>query len=74
MGIPHYVSASIFAVAKEGSAARFHASVKLLALCSFSYGITAGLRGYLFSILNTVLIQRLRWAPWHPLLAERVKP
>ena len=35
----------------------------LLQAVSISYGVCAGLRGFFFSLLNTELIQTLRYAP-----------
>lgn len=60
--IPHYVSATIFAVTKANSRGLFNQNIKLLAVMAFSYGTFAGLRGFCFSLLNTHLIQRLRLA------------
>jgi hypothetical protein len=60
LAIPHYVSASIFAITKANSKTLFKRNVQLLATMAFSYGIFAGLRGFCFSLLNTDLIQRLR--------------
>ena len=60
LAIPHFVSASIFALNKVNSAELFKRNLTLLATMAFSYGIFAGLRGYFFSLLNIDLIQRLR--------------
>ena len=60
LAIPHYVSATIFAVTKANSKGLFNHNIKLLAVMAFSYGTFAGLRGFCFSLLNTDLIQRLR--------------
>lgn len=60
LAIPHFVSASIFAITKANSRDLFKRNVQILAVMAFSYGIFAGLRGFCFSLLNTDLIQRLR--------------
>lgn len=70
--IPHYVSASIFAIANKLPIATFHNNVKLLAAFSFSYGIFAGLRGYLFSLLSTRLMEQLRSQVFDALIRQPV--
>ena len=63
LAIPHYVSATIFAVTKANSKDLFAKNIRWLAVMAFSYGTFAGLRGFCFSLLNTDLIQRLRYTP-----------
>lgn len=70
--IPHYVSASIFAIANKLPISTFHNTVKLLAVFSFSYGIFAGLRGYLFSLLSTRLMEQLRAQVFDALIRQPV--
>ncbi|KAA6417134.1 MAG: ABC transporter B family member chloroplastic-like [Trebouxia sp. A1-2] len=72
LAIPHYVSASIFAITKANSKTLFKRNVQLLATMAFSYGIFAGLRGFCFSLLNTDLIQRLRGDLFGSLLKQEV--
>jgi len=71
--IPHYVSASIFAIANKLPEATFQSNVKLLAAFSFSYGIFAGLRGYLFSLLATRLMEQLRGQVFDALIRQPVE-
>lgn len=72
LAIPHFVSASIFAITKANSKALFKRNVQVLAIMAFSYGIFAGLRGFCFSLLNTDLIQRLRGELFGALLRQEV--
>eukprot|EP00891_Asterochloris_glomerata_P008581 jgi/Astpho2/8581/e_gw1.00126.12.1_t len=72
LAIPHFVSASIFALNKANSAELFKRNLTLLATMAFSYGIFAGLRGYLFSLLNIDLIQRLRGELFGALLKQEI--
>ncbi|CAL5226115.1 g8932 [Coccomyxa viridis] len=60
LAIPHFTTRTIFSVANLGSKAKFYDNVQILAVLSVSYGLFAGLRGFLISLLNTQLIQNLR--------------
>jgi ABC-type multidrug transport system fused ATPase/permease subunit len=71
--IPHYVSASIFAIANKLPEATFHSNVKLLAVFSLSYGFFAGLRGFLFSLLATRLMEQLRGQVFDALIRQPVE-
>lgn len=60
LAIPHYVTAAVFSAAKEQSEAAFRANLATLAAATGGYAAFAAVRGWLFSLVNTNLLQRLR--------------
>ena len=62
LSIPHYVTAAVFSAAKERSEAAFRGNLAALAAATAGYAGFAAVRGWLFSLVNTNLLQRLRRA------------
>ena len=61
LSVPHLTSAAI-ASAAGGMAESLKGDVRRLALAAVAYGCFAAMRGFLFSLLNTELVQNLRTA------------
>ena len=61
LSVPHLTSAAI-ASAAGGAAEALRGDVRRLALAAVAYGCFAAMRGFLFSLLNTELVQNLRTA------------
>ena len=61
LSVPHLTSAAI-ASAAGGLADNLKGDVRRLALAAVAYGCFAAMRGFLFSLLNTELVQNLRTA------------
>ena len=61
LSVPHLTSAAI-ASAAGGLADNLRGDVRRLALAAVAYGCFAAMRGFLFSLLNTELVQNLRTA------------
>lgn len=60
LAIPHYVTAAVFSAAKERSEQLFRHNLAFLAGATAAYAGFASVRGWLFSLVNTNLLQRLR--------------
>lgn len=60
LAIPHYITAAVFSAARERSERLFAANLSLLLASTAAYAGCAAIRGWLFSMLNTNLLQRLR--------------
>ena len=61
LSVPHLTSAAI-ASAAGGMADSLRGDVRRLALAAVAYGCFTAMRGFLFSLLNTELVQNLRTA------------
>lgn len=60
LAIPHFVTAAVFAAAKERSEQAFRHHLVCLACATATYAVFAAIRGWMFSLVNTNLLQRLR--------------
>ncbi|KAL6780989.1 hypothetical protein ACKKBG_A09310 [Auxenochlorella protothecoides x Auxenochlorella symbiontica] len=70
--IPHFVTAAVFAAAQEGSSPAFVQSLTRLTIATAVFAVAAGLRGYLFSLVNMNLLQRLRSRAFRSMMLQPV--
>ncbi|KAI3423870.1 hypothetical protein D9Q98_009704 [Chlorella vulgaris] len=70
--IPHFITTAVFSAAKERSETQFKHNLSCLFAATAAYAGFAAIRGWLFSLVNTNLLQRLRSQLFGRLISQPV--